>query len=88
MAALAIPSFQRYAKQVCDIENMEQDLLQKQLALAQAKARYEKICAAGRVRTIQQKNDKEALEAEIDKLFGEVNALKLRLRNVIEGRKR
>ena len=67
-AALSIPSFQHYAKKVVDIEQLEQDLLQKQLLLAKAKARYEKI-SANRVRTVQQKNEKEQLENTIDTLF-------------------
>ena len=33
-AALVIPSFQEYAKKMTDIELMEQELMQKQLALA------------------------------------------------------
>ena len=60
-AALVIPSFQRYAEQITDIEQMEQELLQKQLLRSKCQAKYEKICAT-RVRTVQQKVDKEQLE--------------------------
>ena len=51
-AALVIPSFQRYAEKITDIEQMEQELLQKQLLRSQCQAKYEKICAT-RVRTVQ-----------------------------------
>jgi len=37
---------------------------------------------------MQQKMEKESLEHEIEELFKAVNALKLRLRNVMEGRKK
>ncbi len=60
--------------------------MQKQLLLAQAKAKYEKI-SANRVRSVQQKQEKESVESLIDKLFTEVNSLKLKLRGVIAGRK-
>jgi len=59
--------------------------MQKQILLSKAQARYEKICAT-RVRSVQQKQEKETIERELEELFKAVNSLKLRLRHVLAGK--
>ena len=71
-AALAIPSFKKYAEQADQVQAMEQELLRKQLLLQTYESRYEKLNAS-RIKTVKERVEKEALEAALDSVKKEVN---------------
>ena len=62
---------------------MEQDLLKKQLLMQTYESRFEKL-NAGRIKTVKDRVEKEALEGSISTLAKDINSIKLKLREQLK----